>query len=61
MELARDEGYDLIVMGTHGRTGLDRLLVGSVAERVVRTASVPVLTIRHPARKEALPFSVPIL
>ena len=37
---------DLIVMGTHGRSGLSRVLVGSVAERVVRTAPCPVLTVR---------------
>ena len=37
---------DLIVMGTHGRTGLDRYLLGSVTERVVRTADMPVLTVR---------------
>ena len=37
---------DLIVMGTHGRGGIDRLLLGSVAERVVRSATVPVLTVR---------------
>lgn len=37
---------DLIVMGTHGRSGLDRYLLGSVTERVVRTADVPVLTVR---------------
>lgn len=37
---------DLIAMGTHGRTGLEHMLVGSVAERVVRTSKVPVLTIR---------------
>lgn len=36
---------DLIVMGTHGRTGLPHLLLGSVAERVVRTASCPVMTV----------------
>jgi universal stress protein A len=39
----------LIVLGTHGRTGLDRLLFGSTAERVVRSASCPVLTVRLPA------------
>lgn len=40
----------LIVLGTHGRTGLDRILFGSTAERVVRSASCPVLTVRLPAR-----------
>lgn len=39
----------LIVLGTHGRTGLDHILFGSTAERVVRTASCPVLTVRLPA------------
>ena len=43
---AEEADCDLIVMGTHGRGGIDRLLLGSVAERVVRTATVPVLTIR---------------
>jgi nucleotide-binding universal stress UspA family protein len=42
-ETAADERVDLVVVGTHGRSGLDRLLVGSVAERVVRTAPCPVL------------------
>lgn len=41
-------GYDLVVMGTHGRTGLDRLVMGSIAEKVVRRASCPVLTVRVP-------------
>ncbi|WP_435097988.1 universal stress protein [Halorubrum sp. N11] len=40
---------DVIVMGTHGRKGLDRYLLGSVTERVVRTSDVPVLTVRQPA------------
>lgn len=44
MEAAK--GQDLIVMGTHGRSGLSHLLLGSVAERVVRGSEVPVLTIR---------------
>jgi nucleotide-binding universal stress UspA family protein len=39
---------DLVVIGTHGRTGLAHLLLGSVAERVVRTCEAPVLTIRGP-------------
>lgn len=39
---------DMIVIGTHGRTGLKHMLIGSVAERVVRTAACPVLTVRHP-------------
>jgi len=42
---AEHEACDLVVMGTHGRDGLDRLLMGSVAERVVRGCSVPVLTV----------------
>jgi len=46
MEYAEESDCDLIVMGTHGRGGLDRLLLGSVAERVVRSATVPVLTVR---------------
>jgi universal stress protein A len=48
---AQSEGADLIVMGTHGRTGLSHVLMGSVAERVVNKAHCPVLTIRHPDRK----------
>ena len=46
IEYADDVGCDLIVMGTHGRGGLNRLLLGSVAERVVRSATIPVMTIR---------------
>src|SRR5579872_6617488 len=48
---AQGEGADLIVMGTHGRTGIAHVLMGSVAERVVQKAHCPVLTIRHPDRK----------
>ena len=46
IEYATDNDVDLVVMGTHGRTGLDRFLLGSVTERVVRTAETPVLTVR---------------
>jgi nucleotide-binding universal stress UspA family protein len=45
LELAAAEGVDLIVMGTHGRTGATRLVLGSVAERVVREADCPVMTV----------------
>lgn len=48
MARARDGAYDLIVMGTHGRTGLRHFLLGSVAERVVRRATCAVLTVRLP-------------
>jgi nucleotide-binding universal stress UspA family protein len=47
--IAEDEGVELIVMGTHGRTGLMRLLMGSNAEMVVRHAKCPVLTYKQPA------------
>jgi nucleotide-binding universal stress UspA family protein len=43
---ADEEEIDMIVMGTEGRTGLDRMLLGSVAEKVVRSSDVPVLTVR---------------
>jgi nucleotide-binding universal stress UspA family protein len=46
VRIAREEGFGMVVMGTHGRTGLRHLLLGSVAERVVRTSAVPVLTVR---------------
>ena len=49
VSLARDEGFDLIVMGTLGRTGRALALVGSVAESVVRTSLRPVLTVRDEA------------
>jgi nucleotide-binding universal stress UspA family protein len=51
-EYAAERGVDLIVMGTHGRTGFAHLMVGSIAERVVRTAPCPVLTVRHPEAKK---------
>ena len=49
VEAAEAEGVDLIVVGSHGRRGIDRFFMGSVSERVVRTAPVPVLVARSPA------------
>lgn len=46
--LAKERGCDLIVMGTHGRTGLLRAVIGSVAEHVIRLAPCPVLTVKFP-------------
>jgi nucleotide-binding universal stress UspA family protein len=51
--LARDERADLIVIGTHGRGGVARMLVGSVTDRVVRLAPCPVLTVGEPGRNGA--------
>ncbi len=48
LKFADATGIDLIVIGTHGRKGLDRMLYGSTAERVVRNAKCPVLTVRNP-------------
>src|SRR5262245_25121060 len=55
LRVARESNADLIVMGTHGRTGLARLLMGSVAEQIVRKASCPVLTVTSP-----FPLSAPV-
>lgn len=49
VRIAQETGCDLIVMGTHGRKGIERLMMGSVAERVVRQATCPVLTVREDA------------
>jgi nucleotide-binding universal stress UspA family protein len=48
LRLARDTGCDLIVMGTHGWTGLTRLVAGSVAEQVLRKATCPVVMVKAP-------------
>jgi nucleotide-binding universal stress UspA family protein len=55
VDYAKEAQTDLIVMGTHGRGGVAHLLMGSVAERVVRTAPCPVLTVRHPEREFLIP------
>lgn len=49
-DFAKEKGFDLIVMGTHGRTGLKHALLGSVAERVLRMAHCPVLTVKAPEK-----------
>ncbi len=46
LSIAEAEGCDMIVMGTHGRKGIDRMLFGSVAEKVVKSSEAPVLTVR---------------
>ena len=53
VRLANDELADLIVIGTHGRTGLSRVLMGSVAESVMRLATCPVLTLKEAAKPPA--------
>lgn len=52
---ARSEDVDLIILATHGRTGLAHALIGSVAEKVVQMAPCPVLTIKHPEHEFVLP------
>jgi len=51
LDYADEHDIDIIVMGTHGRTGLDHHLLGSVTEKVVRTSDVPVLTVRASGEK----------
>lgn len=55
VDYAKENAIDLIVMGTHGRGAVGHVLMGSVAERVVRTAPCPVLTVHHPEREFVLP------
>ena len=55
VERAASGGYDLLVLGTHGRTGLSHVLMGSVAEKVVRRAPCPVLTVRAQDSNQAAP------
>lgn len=52
---AKQQSIDLLVLGTHGRTGLAHFLLGSVAERVVRSSPCPVLTVRHPEHEFVVP------
>jgi len=55
LRVADERGVDQIVMGTHGRGAVKHMLMGSVAERVVRTAPSPVLTVRHPEHEFVMP------
>jgi nucleotide-binding universal stress UspA family protein len=55
VEYAKESDIDLIVIGTHGRGAIAHLVLGSVAERIVRVAPCPVLTVRHPEREFVLP------
>ncbi len=57
---AEEHGVDLIVMGTHGRGLVGHMVMGSVAEKVVRTAPCPVLTVRNPIRGAMVPDEVPV-
>jgi nucleotide-binding universal stress UspA family protein len=55
VDYAAENAIDVIVMGTHGRGRVGRWLLGSVADRVVRTAPCPVLVVRHPEREFIVP------
>lgn len=57
LSLAKDQDIDLIVMGTHGRRGLDRLIMGSTTERVLRKSRAPVLAVHEPTRSFVSPES----
>ncbi len=52
---ARTQDIDIIVIGTHGRTGLAHVMIGSVAEKIVRKAPCPVLTVKHPEHEFVMP------
>ena len=52
---AREHDIDLLVLATHGRTGISHALIGSVAEKVVQMAPCPVLTVKHPEHEFVLP------
>jgi nucleotide-binding universal stress UspA family protein len=56
LDYARDHNIDLIVMGTHGRTGLAHVLIGSVTERVVRLSDCPVLTVHQRHARTEQPY-----
>jgi len=55
IRVAKEKNADMIVIGTHGRTGIDHMLFGSTAEKVVRKASCPVLTVRMAGKEFKMP------
>jgi len=55
IDYAKAEGIDLIVMGTHGRSGIEHILIGNVAEKVVRKSPCPVMTIRPRGKEFKMP------
>ena len=55
VRFAKKEAVDLIVIATHGRTGLSHAMLGSVAEKVVRKAPCPILSVRHPEHEFIMP------
>ncbi len=57
---AHEQKVDLVVIGTHGRSGISRMLIGSVAEKVVRLAPCPVLTVHHPEHEFVLPDALQV-
>jgi len=61
VDYAKDHDIDLIVLGTHGRGTIGQILMGSVAERVVRTAPCPVLTVRQPEHEFAWPDTLAVV
>jgi nucleotide-binding universal stress UspA family protein len=61
LDYAREHGVDLIVAGTHGRGVVGHLVMGSVAERLVRHAPCPVLVVRHPEREFVLPDALQVV
>ena len=61
VEYAEEQQIDVIVMGTHGRGGWSRVFMGSVAEKVVRMARCPVLTVRHPEHEFLTPDALQVV
>jgi nucleotide-binding universal stress UspA family protein len=61
VEYAKNANIDLIVIGTHGRGAWSQVVMGSVAEKVVRTAPCPVLTVRHPEHEFLMPDALQVV